>query len=168
MSARTEQERRVVDAVEQPGDVASADVTTPTTADAQVSAPPADEHAETGMRGVHTLSMAKAITAGLREAMRDDPTKYRTDDEVAYWEARDPITRYRTWLEGRGASAAFFDDVDAEAADVASDLRRRALELPAPTREKIFAHVYSEPHPLMAEELAWLEAYEAGFEGGPA
>jgi 2-oxoisovalerate dehydrogenase E1 component alpha subunit len=28
--------------------------------------------------------------------------------------------------------------------------------------------VYSDPHPLMSEELAWLEAYESGFEGGAA
>ncbi|MBT2517199.1 thiamine pyrophosphate-dependent dehydrogenase E1 component subunit alpha [Agromyces sp. ISL-38] len=96
----------------------------------------------------------------------DDPTKYRTDDEVEYWARRDPITRYRTWLEGRGASAAFFDDVDREAADVAADLRRRALDLVAPTREVIFKHVYSEPHPLMTEQSAWLEAYESSFEGG--
>ena len=110
--------------------------------------------AETYRMGAHTTA--------------DDPTKYRTDTEVAYWAERDPITRYRAWLEGRGASAAFFDEVDGEAADVAADVRRRALDLPAPTREKIFAHVYSEPHPLMDEELAWLESYESGFEGGAA
>lgn len=45
MTARTEEERVVADAI---------------------------EHAERGMRGVRTLSMAKAITAGLREAMRAD------------------------------------------------------------------------------------------------
>ena len=44
----------------------------------------------------------------------------------------------------------------------------RALDVPAPSREKIFANVYSEPHPLMAEQSAWLEAYESGFEGGAA
>jgi pyruvate dehydrogenase E1 component alpha subunit len=108
--------------------------------------------AETYRMGAHTTA--------------DDPTKYRTDDEVEYWARRDPITRYRTWLEGRGASAAFFDDVDREAADVAADLRRRALDLVAPTREVIFKHVYSEPHPLMTEQSAWLEAYESSFEGG--
>ncbi|WP_371808289.1 thiamine pyrophosphate-dependent dehydrogenase E1 component subunit alpha [Agromyces sp. Marseille-P2726] len=114
-------------------------------------------------------SLIEALTYRMgAHTTADDPTKYRADAEVQHWAERDPITRYRTWLAGRGASAAFFDDVDTEASDVASDLRRRALELPAPTREKIFAHVYSEPHPVMAEELAWLEAYEAGFEGGPA
>ena len=98
----------------------------------------------------------------------DDPTKYRTDAEVAYWAERDPITRYRTWLESRGASAEFFTSVDEEAADVASDVRRRALELTGPTRETIFEHVYSEAHPLMVEQAAWLDAYENGFEGGAA
>lgn len=98
----------------------------------------------------------------------DDPTKYRTDDEVAYWAERDPIIRYRTWLESRGASAAFFDEVEQEAADLSADVRRRTLELEAPTRETIFAHVYSEPHPLMTEQLAWLDAFETSFEGGEA
>ncbi|WP_353815027.1 thiamine pyrophosphate-dependent dehydrogenase E1 component subunit alpha [Agromyces sp. SYSU T00266] len=98
----------------------------------------------------------------------DDPTKYRTDDEVAYWTARDPITRFRAWLEGRGASAGFFDGVDEEAADIAADVRTRALELTAPPRSDIFAHVYSEPHPLMDAQSAWLEEYENSFEGDQA
>lgn len=98
----------------------------------------------------------------------DDPTKYRTDDEVAYWTARDPITRFRTWLEGRGASAAFFDGVDEEAADIAAGVRTRALEITAPPRSDIFAHVYSEPHPLMEAQSAWLEEYEQSFEGDQA
>jgi 2-oxoisovalerate dehydrogenase E1 component alpha subunit len=114
-------------------------------------------------------SLIEAVTYRMgAHTTADDPTKYRTDAEVAYWAERDPITRYRTWLESRGASAEFFADVDTEAADVAADLRKRALELTAPTREKIFAHVYSEPHPLMQEEAAWLDAYESGFEGGEA
>ncbi|WP_127794971.1 thiamine pyrophosphate-dependent dehydrogenase E1 component subunit alpha [Agromyces sp. LHK192] len=98
----------------------------------------------------------------------DDPTKYRTQDEVDYWELRDPITRYRTWLEGRGASAAFFDEAEAEAQDAASDVRRRALELPAPTREVIFEHVYSEPHPLMQDQYAWLDRFERSLDGDVA
>ncbi len=120
-------------------------------------------------RAGHGPSLIEAVTYRMgAHTTADDPTKYRTEDEVRYWAERDPITRYRTWLEGRGASAAFFDEVDAEAAAVAADVRRRALDLPAPTREKIFAHVYSEPHQLMNDEAAWLHAYESGFEGGAA
>ena len=114
-------------------------------------------------------SLIEALTYRMgAHTTADDPTKYRTDAEVAYWADRDPITRYRTWLESRGASAEFFADVDTEAADFAADLRKRALELTAPAREKIFAHVYSEPHPLMQQEADWLDAYETGFEGGEA
>ena len=120
-------------------------------------------------RAGHGPSLIEAVTYRMgAHTTADDPTKYRTEDEVEYWAKRDPITRYRTWLEGRGASAAFFDEAEAEAAAVAADVRRRALDLPAPTREKIFAHVYSEPHQLMNDEAAWLHAYESGFEGGAA
>jgi pyruvate dehydrogenase E1 component alpha subunit len=29
----------------------------------------------------------------------------------------------------------------------------------------MFKHVYSEQHPVIDEQLAWLEGYEASFEG---
>ncbi|MGN7979545.1 thiamine pyrophosphate-dependent dehydrogenase E1 component subunit alpha [Microbacterium sp. 22195] len=96
----------------------------------------------------------------------DDPTKYRGSDEEQRWAQRDPIARMRAFLLGRGAGEAFFAGVDAEAADAAEDLRARTVELPAPGRGAIFDHVYSEPHPLIAEQKAWLEQYEASFEGG--
>ena len=96
----------------------------------------------------------------------DDPTKYRGSDEEQRWAQRDPIARMRGFLLGRGAGEAFFAGVDAEAADAAEDLRARTVELPAPGRGAIFDHVYSEPHPLIAEQKAWLEQYEASFEGG--
>ena len=32
----------------------------------------------------------------------DDATRYRTADELAEWSARDPITRYRTYLQHDG------------------------------------------------------------------
>ncbi|BDZ40070.1 thiamine pyrophosphate-dependent dehydrogenase E1 component subunit alpha [Microbacterium suwonense] len=98
----------------------------------------------------------------------DDPTKYRGSDEEQSWAQRDPIARMRAFLEGRGAAASVFDDVEAEAADAAEDLRARTVALTPPARELIFDHVYSEPHPLIDEQRAWLDDYEASFEGGAA
>jgi pyruvate dehydrogenase E1 component alpha subunit len=95
----------------------------------------------------------------------DDPTKYRDDDELAYWSARDPIARFATYLKSRGESAKFFAGIETEAADFASDIRKRTLELAPPPASKMFEHVYSDPHPLMAEQQAWLENYEASFDG---
>ncbi|MFK3677511.1 thiamine pyrophosphate-dependent dehydrogenase E1 component subunit alpha [Microbacterium sp. NPDC090218] len=96
----------------------------------------------------------------------DDPTKYRGSDEEQYWAGRDPIVRMRAFLEGRGASAQLFADVEAEAADAAEDLRARSVELPPPSADKMFDHVYSEPHPLIDQQKAWRAQYEASFEGG--
>lgn len=98
----------------------------------------------------------------------DDPTKYRPEGELEYWQERDPIVRYRRFLEKRGAEGSFFEGIDSEAADYSADVRKRTLELKAPGRSAIFEHVYSEPHPVMAAQAAWLDAYEAGFEGGSA
>jgi 2-oxoisovalerate dehydrogenase E1 component alpha subunit len=94
----------------------------------------------------------------------DDPTKYRTSDEEASWARRDPIARMRAYLQGRGASDEFFAEVQAEAAAVAEDARVRTVELGGIPSDLMFDHVYSEPHPLIAEQKAWLAGYESSFE----
>src|SRR6185437_14935806 len=111
-------------------------------------------------------SMIEALTYRMgAHTSSDDPTKYRTDDEVAYWAERDPILRFRAFLENQGVGQAFFDSAQEEAADLAADVRRRTLELPVPTPQSMFEHVYSEPHPVMDEQRRWLEDYEASFGG---
>ena len=94
----------------------------------------------------------------------DDPTKYRENDEVAYWQARDPITRYEIYLRSIGVPDEFFAEVTTEADDLAADVRARTLSLQDPPSSKVFAHVYSDPHPLMDAQAEWLAAYEASFE----
>jgi pyruvate dehydrogenase E1 component alpha subunit len=96
----------------------------------------------------------------------DDPTKYRTSDEEESWAQRDPIARMRAYLQGRGASDAFFAGVDDDAAAYADDVRVRTNALGDLDRDVIFDHVYSEPHPLIDEQRQWLAEYEASFEGG--
>ncbi|MHC2185641.1 2-oxoisovalerate dehydrogenase E1 component alpha subunit [Rathayibacter agropyri] len=95
----------------------------------------------------------------------DDPTKYRTDDELASWVAKDPITRFAAFLRGNGAPQSFFDEVDEEARDFAADIRRRLLALEAPPTGVMFDNVYSEPHALVEEQKAWLQRYEESFGG---
>ncbi|MET0302847.1 MAG: thiamine pyrophosphate-dependent dehydrogenase E1 component subunit alpha [Microbacteriaceae bacterium] len=95
----------------------------------------------------------------------DDPTKYRENDELTYWSERDPVARYEAYLRARGADEAFFADVATEAEDLAADTRKRTLEIVDPPASKIFDHVYSDDHPLMREQKAWLERYEASFGG---
>ncbi|WP_051607043.1 thiamine pyrophosphate-dependent dehydrogenase E1 component subunit alpha [Microbacterium sp. CH12i] len=118
--------------------------------DARAGKGPRAIEADTYRVGAHTTS--------------DDPTKYRGSDEEQGWALRDPITRMRAFLTGKGAAGTFFDDVDAEAADAAEDLRVRTLALESPGPGKIFDHVYSEPHPLIDEQRAWRAQYESSFE----
>lgn len=96
----------------------------------------------------------------------DDPTKYRLNDELNSWIARDPIVRYETWLRSRGEGDSFFTELATEAEDFAADIRTRTVQLGLPTNDIIFDHVYSEPHPLMAEQKQWLENYESSFGAG--
>jgi 2-oxoisovalerate dehydrogenase E1 component alpha subunit len=93
----------------------------------------------------------------------DDPTKYRESDDVQFWSQRDPITRFETYLRAKGEGDAFFADVATEAEDLAADVRTRTLALGLPPVDKMFA-VYSDAHPLMDEQRAWLEAYEASLD----
>lgn len=94
----------------------------------------------------------------------DDPSKYRDPAEFEAWGRRDPIDRFAAFLRGRGESESFFTELATEAEDAAADLRARTLALPDPGPDSMFAHVYSEPHPLMQEQAEWLERYEASLE----
>jgi 2-oxoisovalerate dehydrogenase E1 component alpha subunit len=93
----------------------------------------------------------------------DDPTKYRTDDELQSWIARDPIERFEAFLRSRGEGDAFFAGLDAEGDDLGADIRRRTLELEKPEPRSMFDNVYSEPHPVMREQREWLASYESSF-----
>ncbi|TFC94873.1 MULTISPECIES: thiamine pyrophosphate-dependent dehydrogenase E1 component subunit alpha [Cryobacterium] len=120
-------------------------------------------------RAGHGPALIEALTYRVgAHTTADDPTKYRDPEQLAYWVARDPIVRFRSYLQGLGVEQEFLDAVDVEADDYAADVRRRALDIHSPDRTVIFDNVYAEPHPLIQEQQAWLDGYEASFEGGDA
>jgi pyruvate dehydrogenase E1 component alpha subunit len=129
--------------------LASYAVTRSSLEDARSGAGPRYVEAVTYRMGAHTTS--------------DDPTKYRSTDEVDPWARRDPILRFESYLRSRGAGDDFFAEVAAEAEDFASDIRARTLALENPPVSDIFDNVYSEPHPVIAEQKRWLEDYEAAM-----
>lgn len=120
-------------------------------------------------RAGHGPALIEAMTYRIgAHTTADDPTKYRRDAETESWIARDPITRLRAFMQTNGTEQQFFDDTDAEAADFANDARKRALDVTAPDTDVIFDNVYAEPHPLITEQKAWLDNFEASFEDGTA
>ena len=94
----------------------------------------------------------------------DDPTKYRDEDELAFWQAHDPIDRFRAYLQGLGVEGSFFDGVAQEAEDYAADVRARTLALESPPVSEMFQHVFSDPHSVVDAEQEWLERYLSSFE----
>lgn len=96
----------------------------------------------------------------------DDPSRYRDDEEMRYWAERDPIDRFRLYLAGLGVEESFFDEVEAQAKDEASDLRQAVVAMTKPDSSNIFAHVYSDPHSLVAEQAKWWSEFESSFSEG--
>ncbi|KQV06744.1 thiamine pyrophosphate-dependent dehydrogenase E1 component subunit alpha [Leifsonia sp. Root112D2] len=112
----------------------------------------------------HGPALIEALTYRIgAHTTADDPTKYRTDDELQSWIQRDPIARFRTYLQGRGVEQEFLDSVEQEADDLASDARHRTLALGVPPIDTVFDNVYAEQHPLIDEQKEWLHRYEASF-----
>ena len=75
----------------------------------------------------------------------DDATRYRTEQELKYWNERDPIDRFRTYLIRKG----IWDDAKERA--LAAELNqfvegevKRAEDFAKPTLDDVFGHTYAE------------------------
>ena len=87
----------------------------------------------------------------------DDPTKYRAEEEVRAWEQKDPLTRFRAYLEKKNLLEDGLEQrVDEEIAEAV----RRFEATPPPDPLTVFDHVYAEMPPHLRaqrDELArWL------------
>jgi TPP-dependent pyruvate/acetoin dehydrogenase alpha subunit len=76
----------------------------------------------------------------------DDPTKYRGEDEVKAWEAREPWPRFRRYVEQKGVvderiHAEIEAGVDAEIRQAIEQAEARMR----PDLLAVFDHVYAEP-----------------------
>ncbi|WP_424183532.1 pyruvate dehydrogenase (acetyl-transferring) E1 component subunit alpha [Actinokineospora sp. G85] len=97
----------------------------------------------------------------------DDPTRYRLSDELEAWKLKDPIERVRAYLiRHEHAEHDFFDQVQAEADELAAELRAFCFAMPDPPVEQMFDHVYAEPSPALVAQRDEFLAYQAGFAGG--
>jgi pyruvate dehydrogenase E1 component alpha subunit len=96
----------------------------------------------------------------------DDPTKYRTEEEVAAWEQKDPLTRFRAYLERKQLLDAL---VEAEVDEEIARGVERFEAMPAADPLGMFEHVYAELPPHVAaqrDELA--ERLRASSDNGAA
>ncbi len=95
----------------------------------------------------------------------DDPTKYRSAEEVEEWKAKDPIDRLRTYLQARGLiDEAWLDEVAAGAAAAAERLRTGCVQLAEPDLADSFDLVYANTPEHLRRQQAEFRAYESSFE----
>lgn len=81
----------------------------------------------------------------------DDPGKYRSEEEVEQWKQRDPLPRFRQYLQDRQLIteddfAAWEDEVEAEIKEAWRKTEERIAALEGPLH--MFEHVYAELPPL--------------------
>ncbi|WP_145738349.1 pyruvate dehydrogenase (acetyl-transferring) E1 component subunit alpha [Saccharopolyspora dendranthemae] len=95
----------------------------------------------------------------------DDPTRYRSEDEVAEWERRDPLVRLRAHLIRAGALGEQQESEFAAAAEtMAEHVRDGVSQESEVDPEELFAHVYATPTPQLREQRALLRAELDGLE----
>jgi acetoin:2,6-dichlorophenolindophenol oxidoreductase subunit alpha len=89
-------------------------------------------------------SLIEALTYRHGGHSRADPGKYRPDDEVAAWKARDPIPAYRKRLLESGADAAAVDAIEAETQAALAAAEQWAREAPEPDPSVLETQVWAD------------------------
>lgn len=88
----------------------------------------------------------------------DDPTRYRTEEEQQYWEDRDPLKRFRAYLEGRGIwTPDWQEELDTKAKAFIDAAIEKAENLPDLEPSVLFENMYEEMPDNLLEQLEYLE-----------
>ena len=104
-------------------------------------------------------SLIEAVTYRMEaHTTADDPTRYRTPEEMAEWQRRDPIARFETFMRAEG----LLDDdikaeIDEEVDRLAGLIRDEVYEAPHGDPMELFAHVYAEPGTMFDDQKAMLQ-----------
>ena len=107
-------------------------------------------------------TLIEAVTYRLSmHTTADDPKKYRTDAEVREWEPRDPLPRFRAYLQKKKLLDAKIEKVIEEeiTAELEAAVRQYEQQTVDPT--EFLRHVLAEPTPELRAQLAELEAHLA-------
>jgi len=89
----------------------------------------------------------------------DDPTKYRTEQEIDPWKPLDPLVRLRLYLKGKGLWTEEIEKGMAEEAQKEIDQVVKDVEaIPTPEVEEIFKYVFKEMTSPLKEQLEYLKS----------
>ncbi|HEX2884355.1 MAG TPA: thiamine pyrophosphate-dependent dehydrogenase E1 component subunit alpha [Candidatus Limnocylindria bacterium] len=89
-------------------------------------------------------SLVEALTYRQGGHSRADPGKYRPDEEVAAWLARDPIPTYRQRLLDAGMVGAELEAIETEVKALVAEAERVAREAPDPEPETATTQLWAD------------------------
>jgi TPP-dependent pyruvate/acetoin dehydrogenase alpha subunit len=89
-------------------------------------------------------SLIEAVTYRHGGHSRADPGKYRPEDEVAMWKARDPVPAYRRQLLAEGVAEAELDALGAAARDAVAAAEDEARAAPEPDAAVLETQVWTD------------------------
>jgi TPP-dependent pyruvate/acetoin dehydrogenase alpha subunit len=89
-------------------------------------------------------SLVEALTYRHKGQSRADPGKYRPDEEVAAWMARDPIPLYRARLEADGVPPGALDEIERLALVEIDDAEEQVRAAPPPSPDTLMTNVWAD------------------------
>jgi pyruvate dehydrogenase E1 component alpha subunit len=90
----------------------------------------------------------------------DDPTIYRKDEEVAYWEERDPITRFKIYLINKGLWTEEKDEaMQKEYTDYVNKTFKEVEATGLVPLDDVFVNNYATMHKDLQDQLEEYKAY---------
>lgn len=103
-------------------------------------------------------SLVEAMTYRMEaHTTADDPSRYRTEQELEHWRARDPIVRYERFLRAEGLlTDEFAAALHEESEGYAERMRAEIVDAPHGDPLELFDHVYADPPGRFAEQRAQL------------
>lgn len=95
-------------------------------------------------RGGDGPTLIEAKTYRFMGHSRGDPGKYRSEEELLNWQSRDPIPKFRAYLEVQGADPQILDSLERSIDKEIDEAVQFALAVPQPDPGETYSHVYAE------------------------
>jgi pyruvate dehydrogenase E1 component alpha subunit len=110
-------------------------------------------------------SMVECITYRMGpHSTSDDPNRYRTKEEIEEWKRKDPIERFRSYLENRGIwTKDFGETVSKENDSLIVNSIKEEERVPRPEIRTMFEDVYAEMPWNLKEQMAYEEEEQRGY-----
>lgn len=102
--------------------------------------------------------LIEAITYRLEDhTTSDDSTRYRDDEEVEKWKEKDPLKRFRDYLQKNDIWTEDLEEFEEEAEEKVNEAAQKAMDADDPEFDELFEYVYDEMPELLKKEKEQLK-----------